>query len=61
MVGLRISSRIRIIVYSRMSRQFVRSTEPFGTPGELADVWLFSGVGSDVSRLMLEPVEGLVA
>lgn len=44
-----------------MTCQLVRSAESLCTSGELAGVWLLARVSTDVSCLVFESVEGLVA
>lgn len=44
-----------------MSSQFIRATEAFCAARELATVGLLPGVGSYMSCLMFETVEGLIA
>ena len=55
------SSGVWVAVYPGVPGELVRSAEALGAAGELADVRLLAGVGSDVSRLVLEAMEGLVA
>lgn len=54
-------TRVGVVVYSRVTSEFVGSAEALGASGELAGVGLLASVGTDVSGLMLEAVEGLVA
>lgn len=51
-VRLVTSSRVRVVVYPRMSRQFVGATEAFGATGKVANVWLLSCMCPDMSCLM---------
>lgn len=44
-----------------MTGEFVGSAEALCASGELASVGFLASVGADVSSLMLEAVEGLVA
>ncbi len=44
-----------------MASKFIGSTKSFGAARELAGVWLFAGVRSDMAGLVLESVECLVA
>lgn len=54
------TSRVWVVVYSRVAGKFVRSTEALGTSRELASVGFFASMCSDVTRLVLETVKGLV-
>lgn len=55
------SARVGVVVYPRVARQLVGATEALGAARELAGVRLLARVGADVSGLVLEAVEGLVA
>jgi hypothetical protein len=48
-------------VNARVACELIRSRELFAAARELAGVRLFSSVSADVSGLMLEAVEGLIA
>lgn len=45
-------SRIRVVVYPRMSSQLIRATKAFGTAGERTSVGFLARMSPDVSRLM---------
>ena len=53
--------RVGVVVYPRVSSQFIGSTEPLGTACELTSMRFLARMGPNVSRLMLQPVESLVA
>jgi hypothetical protein len=53
--------RVGVVVNARVSSQLVRSGELLTAPREAAGVGLLSGVSPDVSRLVLQTVEGLIA
>lgn len=55
------SPRIWVVVYPRVSSQFVRARKSLCASRESAGMWLFSSVGSDVASLVLQTVEGFVA
>ena len=55
------SPRVGVVVYPRVTSQFVGTGELFTAPRKLASVGFLSGVCADVACLMLEAVEGLVA
>jgi len=55
------SSRVGVVVNSRVPGEFIRAREALGAPGKSTGVWLFSRVRPDVTSLVLETVEGLVA
>lgn len=55
------ASRVGVVVDARVSRQLVGSAEAFRAAWELAGVRLLARVSANVSRLVLESVEGLVA
>jgi hypothetical protein len=48
-------------VNARVACELIRSRELLAAAGELAGVRLLSSVSADVSSLMLEAVEGLIA
>ena len=54
------SSRVWVIVYSRMSGEFVGSAEPLCATWKLAPMRLLPGMRSYMPRLVFEPVEGLL-
>ena len=54
------SPRIRIVVDTGVSSQFVRPRELLAATGILAMMRFFSSVSSDVPGLMLQAVKGLV-
>lgn len=47
------TTRVRVVVYPRVSGKLVRSAEALRAAGELASMWLLAGVGADVTSLML--------
>lgn len=55
------SSRVGVIVYSRVSRQLIGPAESLGAARELAGMWLLAGVGADMTGLVLQAMEGFVA
>lgn len=55
------TSRVGVVVNARVTGQFVRATEALRASRELAGVRLLAGVSSDVTSLVLEAVESLVA
>lgn len=55
------SPRVGVAVDSRVTGQLVRAGELLAAARELASVRLLARVGANVSRLMLEAVESLVA
>lgn len=55
------TARVGVVVDSRVAGELVGARELLGAAGELAGVGLLAGVGADVSGLVLEAVEGLVA
>lgn len=61
LVGPVSSLGVGVVVYPRMTSQLVGAGELLATSGELASMGLLAGVSSNVPRLMLETVEGLVA
>jgi hypothetical protein len=52
---------VRVVVNARVACELIRSRELLAAAGELAGVRLLSSVSADVSSLMLEAVEGLIA
>lgn len=60
-MGFVAPSRVGVVVYPRMPRQLIGPTEAFRTPWKLAAVWLFARMCSDVSCLMFQAVECLIA
>jgi len=54
-------SRVGVVVNPRVSSQLVRAGELLAAPRELAGVRLLSGVSANVSSLVLQAVEGLLA
>jgi len=48
-------------VNARVAGELIRSRELLAAAGELAGVRLLASVSADVSSLMLEAVEGLIA
>lgn len=61
LLGLMVSPGVGIVVDPRVSGQLVGPTEALGAAGKVTGVWLLARVGPDVSGLMLQPMEGLVA
>jgi hypothetical protein len=61
LLGLVAPPRVGVVVDPGVSGKLIGARELFAAARELASMGLFSGVGSDVSGLMLETVEGLVA
>jgi hypothetical protein len=55
------ATRVGVAVDAGVSRQLVGSTETFCTAGKLTGVWFLPRVGANVSGLMFEAVESLVA
>ena len=55
------SSRVRVVVNARVTGQLIRAGELLGAPGELAGMGFLSSVSTNVSRLVLQAVEGLLA
>jgi hypothetical protein len=55
------STRVRVVVNSRVTGELVGSGELLAAARELAGVRLLAGVSADMSRLVLKTVEGLVA
>lgn len=60
LLALVASSRVGVVMDSRVASKLVRSGELLAAARKLAGMGLFSGVGSDVSSLVFEAVEGLV-
>lgn len=60
-VCLLTTPRVGVVVYSRVTSEFVGAAEALGAAGELAGVRLLAGVRADVSGLVLKAVECLVA
>lgn len=54
------ATRVGVVVNSRVAGELVGAGELLAAAGELAGVRLLASVGADVSRLVLEAVEGLV-
>ena len=54
-------ARVGVVVDARVPGQLVGAAEAFGAAREGAGVGLLSGVGADVTGLVLEAVEGLLA
>lgn len=61
LLALVASPRVRVAVYPRVPGQLVRAGELLAAARELAGMWLLAGVGANVSGLVLQTVEGLVA
>jgi hypothetical protein len=55
------ASRVGVVVDARMTSQLVGATEALCAARELAGVRLLASVSADVTGLVLEAVEGLVA
>ena len=55
------SSRVGVVVYPRVPGELVGPAESFGASGERACMGLLAGMGADVTGLVLEAVEGLLA
>jgi len=55
------ASRVGVVVDARVTGQLVRAAEALCAAWELAGVRLLAGVSADVTSLVLEAVEGLVA
>lgn len=55
------ASRVGVVVDARVTGQFIRAAEALSASRELAGVRLLAGVSADVTSLVLEAVEGLVA
>lgn len=55
------ATRIGVVVYARVTGQLVGSAEALRATWKLAGVRLFARVRSNVSRLMLESMKGLIA
>jgi hypothetical protein len=47
------TTRVRVVVYPRVTSEFVRSAEALRAAWELASVRLLAGVGADVTSLVL--------
>ena len=52
--------RVGVVMYPGMAGEFIGTRKSFGAAGELAGMRLLSGMGSDMPRLMLKTVEGLI-
>lgn len=61
LLALVASPRVGVAVYPRVPGQLIRAGELLAAARELAGVRLLAGVGADVSGLVLQTVEGLVA
>lgn len=61
LLALVTTARVGVVVDSRVPGELVGAGELLGAAGELACVRLLAGVGADMSGLVLEAVEGLVA
>ena len=59
--GLVVSSRVGVIVYSRVTSELVGSRETLRAPWKVAGVRLLAGMCSDVPRLVFQAVECLFA
>jgi len=55
------AARVGVVMYPRVARQLVGSAEALCAARELAGVRLLASVRPDMTRLVLEAVEGLVA
>ena len=55
------ATRVGVVVNARMSRKLVGSAKSLRASRKLASVWLLSCVRANVSRLVLETVECLIA
>lgn len=55
------SPRVRVVVNTGVAGELIRARELLAAAGELAGMRLLASVSADVSSLMLETVEGLVA
>ena len=55
------SARVWVTVYARMSSQLIGATEAFRAARKLAGVRFLASVSPNVPRLVLEPMESLVA
>jgi hypothetical protein len=61
LVGLIVAAGVGVIVYPRVTSEFVRSAEAFTTARELAGMRLLACMSADVSCLVFQAVEGSVA
>lgn len=61
LLALVASPGVGVAVYPRVPGQLVRARELLAAARELAGMRLLAGVGADVSSLVLQAVEGLVA
>lgn len=55
------SPGVGVVVYPRVAGELVGARKAFGAAGKLAGVGFFARVSANVSRLVFETVEGLVA
>lgn len=55
------SPRVWVVVYPRVSSQFVGARKTFCASGKGASMRLLARVGSDVASLVLQTVKGLIA
>ena len=53
--------RVRVVVYSRMSRQLVRSAKSLRTSWELTSMRLFASVRSNMAGLVFKAMKRLIA
>lgn len=61
LLALVTTARVGVVVDSRVPRQLIGARKLFGAAGELAGVRLLASVSANVSCLVLEAVESLVA
>lgn len=60
MLRLIAAPRVGVVVNSRVTSQLIRAAEALGATGELASVRLLTGMGSNVTGLVFQTVEGTV-
>lgn len=61
LLSLVASSRIRVVVNARVAGEFIRARKLLAATRELACMGLLACVSADVTSLVLETVEGLIA
>ena len=60
MLRLIAAPRVGVVVNPRVTSQLIRAAKALGASGELASVWLLAGMGTDVTSLVFQTVEGTV-
>jgi hypothetical protein len=60
LLGLVASPGVGVVVNARVAGELIGARKLLAAARELAGMWLLTRVSTDVSRLVLEAVEGLV-